>query len=266
MPPPATSASTSTQTWLSVSRIRHQYPPSVDTSTVQEPKELTSREKFISTVSGGIRGAYSLENVLSVKSKSGGIRISVIPKPASKSHPAPAAFSASSHSGHLEAIYDTFNLPKRDYQIDVQAGSGGTSGRYVHGSRSSFSSNSGSLQVSVIPFDPDQFSELTSNHVSGSTRVTVEPLLKNGGSGILGQLRSSHRTVSGSLRLHYPSEWEGEFKGSSVSGHLSAEGRGLEVDRRDSPGMKSVSGRKGEIGAGHLEFHSVSGGAGLYVG
>ena len=232
----------------------------------QEPSKFTSRRTYISTVSGGIRGVYALEDVLSVKTVSGGTRITVNPKAASESHPAPAAFCASSSSGHIEASFNDYNLPERDYQVDVSGGSGGTSGKYIHGSRSSFSSRSGHLGVSVIPYDATKPSELTSQHTSGGTEIEVRAPVKQNKSGTLGAMRSSHRTVSGHLRLRYPYEWEGEFEGSSVSGGLSAQGRGLEVERRDSPGSKRVVGRKGENGEGYLNFHSVSGGAELYVG
>jgi len=232
----------------------------------QEPSKFTSRRTYISTASGGIRGEYALQDVLSVKTVSGGTHITVNPKAASKTQTAPALFCASSSSGHIEANFNDYNIPDRDYQVDVSGGSGGTSGKYVHGSRSSFSSRSGHLGVSVIPYDAAEPSELTSEHTSGGTDIELRAPVKRNKSGTLGALRSSHRTVSGHLRLRYPHEWEGEFEASSVSGGLSAEGRGLEVERRDSPGSKRMIGRKGENGEGYLSFHSVSGGAELHVG
>jgi len=231
------------------------------------PKSFTSREKYITTVSGGIKGQYTLEDALSVQTGSGGTRITVIPKPASKSDLAPSSFSARSVSGHIEANFETNNAPNRDYHVDVQAGSGGTSGTYIHGSQTHFTTQSGSLSIAVVPFDPSSPSELTTTHVSGSTDVRVLKPLNKAKDGTLGALKSDHRTVSGSLRLYYPSEWEGRFVGSSVSGHLIADGKGVKIDvKSDLPGMKQIEGSKGEDGMAVMNFHSVSGGAELHVG
>jgi hypothetical protein len=226
------------------------------------PAEFTSREKYIRSVSGGIRGSYSLEDVLSVSTASGGIRIFVLPKEAGEVV-APASFSARSGSGHVDVQFETFGAPNRNYRVDVHAGSGGVSGTYIHGSRTSIASGSGSKRISVVPFDGSG-GELVTEGGSGSNDVAVLRPLRE--SKTLGPLRSNHRSVSGGLRLSYPREWAGRFEGSSVSGHLSAEGPGLEVDGGGGAGLKRVSGRSKMEGMAELSFSSVSGGARLVVG
>lgn len=227
------------------------------------PERFTSRSKYISSISGGIRGSYSLEDVLSCTTTSGGIRIGVIPKKAGKVV-APAAFSAESASGHCDVQFQTLEAPEREYVVDVRSGSGGVSGTFIHGVRTRIESGSGSKRVSVVPFDGRGASELITEGASGGSDVTVmSPLTA---SKTLGALRSTHRSVSGSLRLSYPREWAGAFEGTSVSGHLSAEGPGLDVERGGGPGLKRVSGKSKVPGEAELSFSSVSGGARLVVG
>jgi hypothetical protein len=227
------------------------------------PPKFRSREKYISSISGGIRGEYSLEDILSCTTSSGGIRIGVLPKEAGKQI-APAAFTAKTASGHCDVQFRTLGAPEREYVVDVRTASGGVSGTYIHGVRTRIESGSGGKRVSVVPFGGERPSELVTEGASGSSDVTVMAPLSGGKT--LGELRSVHRSVSGSLRLTYPREWAGSFEGSSVSGHLSAEGPGLDVERGGGPGLKRVSGRSKVEGKAELSFSSVSGGARLVVG
>ena len=232
----------------------------VDSSVA--PTKFSSREKYIRSVSGGIRGSYALEDVLSCTTSSGGIRIGVLPKKAGEVV-APAAFSARSASGHCGVEFETVGAPDREYRVDVHSGSGGVSGTYIHGSRTRIESVSGSKRVSIVPND-GKGGELVTVGASGSSDITVWSPLK--GSKTLGPLRSSHRSVAGSLRLSYPREWAGKFHGTSVSGCLSAEGPGLDVERGGGPGLKTVSGQSKANGEAELSFSSVSSGARLVVG
>ena len=227
------------------------------------PAKFTSREKYIRNVSGGIRGSYSLEDVLSCTTSSGAIRIGVVPKEAGKVV-APAAFSARSASGHCDVQFETFGAPDREYTVDVHTGSGGLRGTYIHGTRTRIESGSGSKRVVIVPFDGEGPSELVTEGASGGSEVEVRSPLKQ--SKTLGALRSTHRSVSGSLRLRYPREWAGRFEGTSVSGRLVAEGPGLDIERGGGPGLKRVSGTSKVDGLAELSFSSVSGGAGLVVG
>ena len=226
------------------------------------PTKFHSRKTYVRSVSGGIHGSYSLEDVLSCSTNSGGIRISVIPQ---KAGPVvePAAFFAESDSGHCDAQFETSNAPEREYTVDVRTGSGGMSGTYIHGTRTRMQSNSGGKRVDIVPFD-DRGGELITQGESGSNQVTVRSPLKQ--SKTLGPLMSTHKSVSGSLRLSYPSQWAGTFEGISVSGGLHADGRGLIVDgKHGGPGMKRVTGRSTLEGEASLSFNSVSGGARLFV-
>ena len=233
----------------------------VDSPTL--PTKFSSREKYIHSVSGGIRGSYSLEDVLSCTTTSGGIRIFVAPQKAGE-EVAPAAFVGRSASGHVDVQFETLDAPVRDYRVDVHSGSGGVSGTYIHGSRTSVVSGSGSKRVIIVPFEGVGESEIVTDGASGGSDVEVRSPLRV--SKTLGALRSTHRSVSGSLRLRYPSEWAGSFEGTSVSGSLSADGPGLEVETGGGPGLKRVSGKSKLEGEARLTFGSVSGGARLFVG
>ena len=227
------------------------------------PAKFLSRKKYIRSVSGGIRGSYTLEDVLSCTTTSGGIHIMVIPKKAGELV-LPAAFSARSVSGHVDVLFETFDVPERDYRVDVHSGSGGSSGTYIHGSRTSVTSGSGSKRVFIVPYEGAGDSEIFTDGASGGSDIEVRSPIKI--SKTLGALRSTHRSVSGHLSLRYPREWAGTFEGTSVSGSLSADGPGLEVEVGGGPGRKSVSGNSKLEGKAQLSFSSVSGGARLVVG
>lgn len=115
-----------------------------------------------------------------------------------------------------------------------------------------------------MPFGGEGASELVTEGASGHSDVTVLAPLRLGET--VGAMRSVHRSVSGGLGLRYPREWAGRFEGSSVSGSLSAEGPGLEVERGGGPGLKRVSGKSKLEGMAEMSFSSVSGGARLVVG
>ena len=120
--------------------------------------------------------------------------------------------------------------------------------------------------MTVVPFSGSRkSSDLVTEGVSGSSDVTVLSPIRQ--SKTLGALRSTHRSVSGSLRLSYPREWAGVFEGDSVSGSLSVQGTGLVVNPGSGgPGHKRVSGRSEVMGEAELGFSSVSGSARLVVG
>ncbi|ROV93025.1 hypothetical protein VPNG_09439 [Cytospora leucostoma] len=84
-------------------------------------------------------------------------------------------------------------------------------------------------------------------------------------------LDSRHVTTSASIRLTYPSTWEGTIEADTLTGGLDVSGRGVEVIRRDEgfPGYKKhLVARKGEDGAGggDLKVHTTSGSIAVAVG
>jgi hypothetical protein len=235
-------------------------------SSPTAPQKFTSRSTYLTTTSGPIQGSYSLNDILSCTTTSGSIRIAVLAQEPGKII-RPAAFTATTASGHCDVQFQTLDAPDRDYTVDVRTGSGGLSGTYIHGSSTRIASGSGSKRVTVVPYNGSRKpSELVTEGVSGSSEVTVlPPILRS--SKTLGALRSTHRSVSGSLRLNYPREWAGVFEGKSVSGSLIVEGSGLVVNPGDGgPGHKRVSGRSEVMGEAELGFSSVSGSARLVVG
>jgi hypothetical protein len=253
----------------------------------------SSRETRIITSSGSIQGSFALRDDLTVRSSSGSIDIHVDPQAADAKKPAPAYFAMSSHSGSLKAIF-TFEgeIPDRDYRTEVESRSSSISGSYIHGSETSFKSNSGNIEVTLLPYYAAQKdeSELRTRGYSGATKVTIlspyktkdmsdwrsnseedpgHTLAEKYGSyaPVFDNLRSRHTTTSGSLTLIYPQEWEGEIEGQTSSGSISVRGRDVHryLDNISGPSGHHLVARKG-YGSSKLRFKGTSGSVSLAIG
>lgn len=82
-------------------------------------------------------------------------------------------------------------------------------------------------------------------------------------------LRSTHKSVSGSITLTYPGEWTGEIEGESISGRISVKGKDVqflpdETQKTQRVGHHVVA-RKGQ-GGSHLGVATTSGSVGILVG
>lgn len=253
---------------------------------------LSSRKTYIETTSSSISGTYALRDLLAVKSSSGSIKINVDPKNASSEDPEhPADFRASSNSGSIDVGYLTDSIggdeiPDRDYTTRVSTSSSSIKGSYILGSNAKLDSNSGSIDARILPYFANKASALRTSSGSAQTRLrllspytttTLPHAPYNPRSDILDHLKSTHKTISGSLHLTYPDEWEGIIDGSSTSGSIRVRGEDVEVlvDEdigKDIPGygknrrvMKHVTARKG-YGDSRLNFETTSGSVDVLVG
>ncbi|KAK3073737.1 hypothetical protein LTR53_004434 [Teratosphaeriaceae sp. CCFEE 6253] len=236
-----------------------------------------TRETRIETRSGSIGGSYGLGDLLSVRTRSGGISIKVSPRPASPAHPmAPAVLDAESESGSVHigvATTPETAIPDRDYQTRVTTRSGTISGTFVFSSVASFTSRSGALALDLLPYFDRRLDERVTASLrteSGSAATTLRLLdpVRYADTPVTNILRSIHKTSSGSLNLVYPQSWEGAIQGGTRSGGISVVGRDVTVfyeGRLGEQGGKRVVARKG-YGDSHLDFVTGSGAATLRMG
>ncbi|KAH7160640.1 hypothetical protein EDB81DRAFT_321617 [Dactylonectria macrodidyma] len=79
-------------------------------------------------------------------------------------------------------------------------------------------------------------------------------------------LTSSHTSISGGLKLEYPSSWEGKLTATTISGKQKVRGEGLHVDNNSSgPWSRRLRGTKG-TGNSQLTIDSVSGSEDVLIG
>ena len=251
---------------------------------------LSSRTTYVETTSSSISGTYALRDLLSVKSTSGSIGIDVRPTNASAEEPDHSAdFRASSSSGSIDVGYLTDGIggekvPERDYTTRVKTSSSQIKGSYILGSNARFESNSGQMDLKVLPYYSDKTSTLHTDSGSAKTKLRLlSPYTTSSTthfdprSDVLGHLKSTHKSTSGQLHLTYPDEWEGVIDGSSTSGSIKVRGEDVEilVDEdigKGIPGygkgksvLKHVTARKG-FGESRLGFKTVSGAVDVLVG
>ncbi|PVH87915.1 hypothetical protein DL98DRAFT_566312 [Cadophora sp. DSE1049] len=83
-------------------------------------------------------------------------------------------------------------------------------------------------------------------------------------------LSSIHSSNSASIRLEYPSAWEGTVHGKCVSGNIVAKGEGVRIiNSRNGPGYSELKARKGDMGKGQgsmVEMKGISGSLTFLVG
>ncbi|KAF4451347.1 hypothetical protein F53441_5613 [Fusarium austroafricanum] len=74
----------------------------------------------------------------------------------------------------------------------------------------------------------------------------------------LSVLKSTHKSISGSVKLFYPGSWEGLLFANSVSGSQDYQGKDLKITHEGGSFTKIIRGRKGS-GYSSLEVNTVSG-------
>lgn len=150
-------------------------------------KIFTSRRQYIETISGSIRGTYTLYDYLHVTSQSGSINVNILPQEEDKDAPAPAELYMHSSSGSVHGYFPFHSLtssstskstiPIREYKTHVESTSGTLQGRFLLGVHSYFKSMSGGIQLEVLNAfsKPSKESEgkiyFSTETISGSTRV-----------------------------------------------------------------------------------------------
>lgn len=227
-----------------------------------EPPSLyiNSRETNIRVKSGSVHGSYPLYDILDISTQSGSIDIDIEPKDADEDNVQPAILRLSSQSGSIRALTSTLSVPARDYQMTVNSKSGGIDATLLHGSRTSLRSLNGHINADIYPYGHNNSrTDINTRCQSGSTDITVHSSLSHPTDPI-GKLYSEHHSLSGSLNLWYPAQWQGVVKGSTLSGGIDLDWDGLKVVKDEKRGWikRTVEAVRGE-GESQLIFSGKSG-------
>ncbi|MCJ1387169.1 hypothetical protein MMC18_000009 [Xylographa bjoerkii] len=249
-----------------------QFPPGNSTRVDVNPREID-----IATSSGSVSGTFPLYDLLKISTQSGSIKINVEPKDALASKPVPAALKLKTVSGtiHVDTpmlLFEdghllTSSVPVRDYQADISSSSGSLHAGIVHGSRLNMQTSSGSITAVLSPYGSlADDSRLTVEDGSGSVDVTVLSSISDPGKPMR-NFYSEYTCSTGSLRLHYPSEWEGTVSGETLSGSIKTDWPGMRIVKNgDRDGHYFTKNFKGLVGHGDglLHFRCISGSVGLF--
>ena len=236
------------------------------------------REVIISTVSGSIHGDFPLYDLLSITSISGTVNIGLEPKEAAEHASVPAQLHVETVSGTIyvntPAVVGAGEsfigaaIPDRDYRVFVSSTSGTQYVNVIHGSETILHSVSGTVQATLSPYGaPWAKSNIDVVTKSGSVEVTVLSSISHAGQAMT-NLYGTYKRLSGSLKVKYPGEWEGEIEGSTLSGSLNIAWPGLTViqdGRSGGSGYRILKAIKGH-GHGQLYFEGISGSTDLIGG
>ncbi|KAM6526207.1 hypothetical protein FSOLCH5_002335 [Fusarium solani] len=254
------------------SAIGHINTPVVAPKKAAVPYTLSSREINIHTASGKVKGWYPLYDLLDIDTVSGDITVNVGPKPAEGEKP--ASLRVHSASGQIE-VHEPLSQPKdslppRDYTVNVGTASGDITADVAASSHARFESQSGDFKLRILPvLERSTSPALETDTKSGTSQVTIlEPLWITAigdGTPALSALKSKHNSISGTIKLQYPSSWEGHVSAQTVSGSQDIRGRGLEVTHEGGPFARRTRGRKGD-GNSQMDVSSVSGDEYVLVG
>lgn len=237
---------------------------SLTTGTL-DASSFNSRETRLETISGSISGKYSLLDLLSIVTKSGSVNINVDPQEKAADGPSTALFYASTMSGSIRVDSERKKIPERDYVVSINSTAGSIDGTFIHGTKTEISSVAGGINVDLLPYSSDGSSILTTKTTDGETKINLRAAYKAPGIA-MGKLLSTHTSVSGSINLTYPQEWEGHMEGQSVTGVLHVQGKDLELIRQEErPGLNRVEAKKGNSGS-TMVFKTLNGGCDVLVG
>ncbi|CEI63015.1 hypothetical protein FVEN_g427 [Fusarium venenatum] len=138
--------------------------PTIDatnTDKAVDPYTLSSREIYIHTASGDVRGWYPLYDLLDIGTASGDVTTGVGPKPVNPQAVRSATLKVRSASGTIkidEPIMSARKAPRpdrefppRDYRVDIITASGDVTADVAASSSASFKSQSGDLKLNIWP-------------------------------------------------------------------------------------------------------------------
>ncbi|KAI9846066.1 MAG: hypothetical protein M1837_004322 [Sclerophora amabilis] len=223
-------------------------------------KSVTSRKTRIDLGSGSITGQYQLLDLLSLKTTSGSVHVSISPQPAEEGgESVPARFDVKTVSGSVQASFPSSlsDIPHRLYHTDVSSVSGAISGYYLLGASNRFRTTSGSINLSLLPGAFESSSSLSTHNMDGNTDIAI---LSGEAEAELGLLNSMHKSSSGSVSLRYPSSWMGTMKARIESGRVDINGPdvNIEKDHKSWNGARIVKARRGN-GNSRIMVRAVSG-------
>jgi hypothetical protein len=234
---------------------------------------FASRKTYIDVNAGSVHGEYGLYDLLSISTKAGSIHVDVVPKSIDVDKPAPAELLASALAGSIDITFPPANttIPERDYYTTIKAQEGSIRGNYIHGKNTALSTNAGSIVAKLLPFFNEDSANSKISTLSTTTdagKQDIEVLSPYNNTGIsIKQMASQHLTAFASLRLKYPSEWEGFIDGKTTVGSLELDGSDLRIIEEGSIGVVGhyVKAERGD-GDNELTFRSGAGSAKVLVG
>ncbi len=244
------------------------------------PYDVTAPLTDVMTVSGQIRGAWSLWYRLVVHSVSGSVGITYVALPAATTGVDLADVEIKTVSGRInfrELEPADTSSDATAHTLHISSSSGAVEGLGVFTSSAQLNTVSGSIHAAlhiahgaVGPID-----KVTTETVSGRTTVVLTAAAAAAAGGekqtaALDYVESNHKSVSGSINLQYPADWAGRFLLESLSGALEARGSGVVPTPDKEPAWPPAVGRKlnGSKGAvegkeqsrlvGHTQSGSIS--------
>ena len=204
-------------------------------------------------------------DLLDLETTSGSIYVTVSPEEADEDGLAQAAeFVAKTTSGDIRANLASLAIPSRKYITHVSSQSGTVSGTFLLSSMTSFTTTSGSINIMLLPatYGSDSPSVATSG-TSDSQNIVV---LAGQDPTALRTLSLSSQSISGTITVRCPGDFEGTIFARTISGHVSVSGPGVNIVRDvHSPGSKYVEATKGS-GAGRIVVGTTSGDIRVYIG
>ncbi|SLM34623.1 Domain of unknown function DUF4098 [Lasallia pustulata] len=233
---------------------------------VEEYPTPGDRRTIVHTTSNSITGNYPLLDLLDLETTSGSIYVTVSAEEPDEDGPAQAAeFVAKSTSGDIRAnLASLTGIPSRKYITHVSSQSGTVSGTYFLSSMTSFTTTSGSINIMLLPatYGSDSPSVATSS-TSESQDIVV---LGGQDPTVLRTLSLSSQSISGTITVRCPRDFEGTIFARTTSGHISVSGQGVNIVRDvHSPGSKYVEATKGS-GAGRIDVGTTSGDVHVFIG
>ena len=232
----------------------------VETKTHFDSMSSYSRETVIDVSSASVTGSFPLYDLLSIYTNSGSVDVEIVPKKASRQSVKPAVLRLSSNSGSVRARTSTVSVPDRDYQTSISTSSGSIEVEVLHGLRTSLRSINGRISAHLHPYGHNDSKTSIEVHATRSSLdVTLHPSISHP-TASLKKLYGYYRSVSGSLTLFYPAQWQGTVEGTTLSGGVDLDWKGLKIIRDGKYGhlSRSIEAVHGE-GEGKLEFHASSG-------
>jgi len=230
----------------------------------------SGRETRIDLVSGSVSGRFALKDLLSVKTTSGSIDISVEPKEEDPIDPQPASFMVETISGSIKAVFPLSaaiaEIPSRLYHTKIESKSGSVKGSYIHGLNTDIVTISGSIDVNVLPYSSNSTgSWLRTESTGGRIGVNVLTSYENP-QNVLGYLRSIHKTQSGSVHVKYPQQWEGKLEAVTMTGSIELQGKDVKVlSRWSGPVGSHVVAQKGKASSA-MDMGTTSGSVHAIIG
>jgi hypothetical protein len=233
------------------------------------------------TQTGAIFGDWALGSDLTIHSATGHVKIDLRPFQWSSGPRTAGNINVTSTSGNIDIHMPFIPRPSaRKYMISISSISGSITGEMMHGSETNLTTNSGSIDVVLLPYKvyPDHHSQIRSYSNKGDTRLQVlEPVKDTYYTGlVMNETVSLHEVTHGKLWLQYPSEWSGTLQGETGKGIIDLRGS---FDEKDSvcdgndtgfwhtklSRRRTVCARRG-LGGSELKFKIGRGNADLLIG